>query len=130
MPQLNIYLIVCLLLSNAITGILWRVAVSDLTELELRGRVAQERADSVVKQQQQVTEDTTNGWKAALDSVRADYARRLRDAGAGQMPRLPDPARRLDAIPADALPVAAECAETTLQLENLQGWILRQQKIH
>lgn len=31
-------------------------------------------------------------------------------------------------IPADALPIAEQCAETTLMLESLQSWVTEQKE--
>lgn len=39
------------------------------------------------------------------------------------------PDRSIDEVPADALPLAAECAETTLTLESLQGWVTEQSEV-
>lgn len=127
MPQLSLYAIAALIVTNLLTCGLWYVASSELDMLKLRGQVAQEHADGVVRTQKQITEDTAHAWNANLVALRADYERRLRHARAGQMPGLSQPPARIDAIPADALPLAGQCAETTLQLVQLQGWISRQE---
>lgn len=127
MPQLNIYVIVVLLITNVFTFGLWRHEANSITAMELRGQVAQEQADAKTRAQEQITEDTANGWKAALDSVRADYARRMRNNGAHYMPGLSKPANGIDGIPADAMALAADCAETTAQLITLQGWVRHQE---
>jgi hypothetical protein len=110
----------------------WRVTAnayeSFRTEVSLRAKVQEEHVKSVVKEQERVTDETVKGWSAAMDVVRADYAKRLRNAGSGQMPGISKPPRSIDAIPADALPIAAECAETTLTLVTLQGWVRNQEK--
>lgn len=128
MPQLSLYLILGLVCSNLLTGVLWRSAAHDLTELHLRAQVAQEQADAKVTRQKQITEETAHGWKAALDVTRADWSERLRRARAAQMPGLSQTPARLDDLPADAVPLAAECAATTLMLVQLQGWILKQEE--
>lgn len=126
MPQLSLYLLLGLVCTNLLTGMLWRSAANDLTELHLRAQVAQEQADAKVLRQKQITEETAHGWKAALDVTRADWSERLRNARARQVPGLSQTPARIDDLAADALPLAAECAETTVMLVKLQGWAQQQ----
>lgn len=116
------YAMAVLLVSNAITGVLWRSTAHDLAILELKGEVAAEQAKAAVKEQKQITEDTTNGWKAALDSSRTDWAQRLRLAGVRAVPPVSGPPGGVDGLAPDALALAPQCAETTLAYEKLQAW--------
>lgn len=128
MPILS-YLITGLLITNIITGTLWRFAAHDVEKLELMAEVAADENKRVVKEQERINDETVTGWKAALDVTRADYARRLRIANVQPMPGISGPAGGVDAIPADALALAAQCAETTLMLRDLQGWARKQGKV-
>lgn len=122
-----LYLCAFLLVTNVMSVALWRSAAHEVQFMELRGEIAQKVADKKEDDQKKITEDTTNGWKAALDATRADYDRRLRNAGRSPMPGISGPAGGVDGLPADALALAAQCAETTLNYESLQRWV-RQQK--
>jgi monoamine oxidase len=112
---------------------LWRHEVS--AHAQYRAEVvaiaqAQEaHAKAITEEQRKITDETANAWAKNLDYVRRYYADRLRQSGSGQMPGISQPTRSLDAIPEDALPIASECGETTLQLIELQGWIRQQQGV-
>jgi len=128
MPTIPItwYAIAALVVSNLVTGWLWQSASHELELIDLRGQLAAKDTERKIKEQQQITEDTKNGWSAALDVVRSDYSRRLRNAGAPAMPGLSQPANGVDGIPANALALAGDCAETTLMLVKLQEWASKQ----
>lgn len=112
---------------------LWRHEVSVYAEFRAvaaaHGKAAEEHAKSVEYQQKQITQETADAWSKNLDYVRRYYSERLRNSGGGAMPGISNPARSIDAIPADALPIAGECAETTAQLIGLQGWVREQQAV-
>lgn len=89
----------------------------------------------ITTEQKQITEDTTNAWKAALDLTRSQYAtagRVRKPSGACQMPGISQPATGVDGASQDAIHAAGAieeaCAETTLTLNYLQGWVTEQQK--
>ena len=89
----------------------------------------------ITTEQKQITEDTTNAWKAALDLTRSQYAtagRVRKPSGACQMPGISQPATGVDGASQDAIHAAGDieeaCAETTLTLNYLQGWVTEQQK--
>jgi hypothetical protein len=140
-----LYLIVALLCTNGIAGVMWFVknAEAKRTQAELatsqaqytafadqvraQGEIAIEKAKATVAEQKRITERVADDYETRLAALRADYERlhrlaRARPAGSG-VPALPDAAARADAIPADALPLAAQCAETTLTLVSLQEWL-------
>lgn len=130
MPVLTLWreiVIIVLFVLNIIVFSLWRLAANELDTLEMRGQIQAEQTKKITHEQERITDETAKGWAAALDFTRRDYERRLRNR-AGTVPGISQPARSIDAIPSDALPLAAECAETTLMLETLQRWIRDQQK--
>lgn len=112
---------------------LWRHEVS--AHAQYRAEVAatahaqEGHVKAVTEEQRKITDETANAWAKNLDYVRRYYADRLRQSGSGQMPGLSNAPRTPDAIPEDALPIAADCGETTAQLIELQGWIRRQQAV-
>ena len=121
------YAMAALVVSNLITGALWRSAAHEVQVMALRGEVAAEQAKATIKEQKQITEDTTNGWKAALDTTRLTWAQRLQHANAQPMPSVSGPPGGADGLPTDAVALGAQCAETTLALEKLQTWVRKQQ---
>lgn len=123
------YAIAVLLVTNAVTGVLWRSAEHEVAMIELASQVAEQDAKRVIAEQKQITEDTTNAWKAALDVTRDSWAKRLRNANVQPMPGISGPAGGVDGLPANALALAAQCAETTEQLIALQGWVRQQEKV-
>lgn len=123
------YAIAGLILSNLFTGYMWQQDSHALELVELRSEIASKEAEATLEKQKQITEDTTNGWKAALDNTHDYYAKRMRVANVQPMPGISGPAGGIDAIPADALALASQCAETTLTLRDLQDWIKRQSKL-
>ena len=125
----TLYLCAALVITNVMTVALWRSSAHEVAVMELRGEIAAEKTKATIEEQKQITEDTTNGWKAALDSTRDFYARRLREHNVQPMPGISGPAGGVDGLPTDALALAAQCAETTLNYENLQRWVQRQREL-
>lgn len=123
---------ILLVVTNAITFQLWRSSVNSLDEYKANvtaiAKAQEEKTKRIVSEQQKITEETTNGWKAALDSVRASYRLRIKPSSS-DMPGISKATTGIDAIPADALPVAEQCAETTLQLISLQEWLRKQEYV-
>lgn len=130
LSPLPLYALVFLLCTNGIAIVLWRTTAGDLRELQLRGAIQAEETRRITKDQERITDETVEGWAAALAVVRRDYERRLRDAGTGKMPGISRPASGPDATAGNAIPaperVAADCAEETLKLIYLQRWISAQ----
>lgn len=125
MPVLS-YVIAALVVTNLLTCFMWERANHQVDVLTLQGEIATKEAKRVIVAQEQITEDTTHAWKAALDVTRADYVKRLRLANVQPMPGISAGTARIADLPADALPLAAGCAETTLMLIQLQGWVKKQ----
>lgn len=120
------YAIAALVAANLFTGYMWQQAAHALEVVELRSELAAKDAERVLGAQIQITEDTKNGWKAALDVTNDSWAKRLRLANVQPMPGISGPTGGVDGIPTDSLALAARCAETTLQLKTLQNWVHRQ----
>lgn len=123
------YVILALLITNLVTGMLWRSAKHEVDAIELSSQVAAERAELLKEEQEKITKDTTYAWKAALDVTRDDYAKRLRRTNLQQVPGVPNTPARVDEVPSNALPLAAQCAESTLMLLMLQDWEREQMKL-
>ena len=118
-----------------------KVMESELKYEGLVARVTAEgmraKAEAAAKEAEhkRIVEETAHGWKAALDSVRADAARRmrsenaLRNAGGSGVSIVPGAAPVAYAPGPDAIPapdaLAADCAETTLTANTLQAFIER-----
>ncbi len=87
------------------------------------------RTAEITAKNEVVTQEIKRDYQTALDRMRADY-KRLRQqyasAGSGQVSAVPEAASRIDAIPADCLPLAEQSAETTLMLTSLQDWVNQQ----
>lgn len=118
---------------------MWRSEANDFAnyraEIVAAGEVQEAEVVRITTEQKQITEDTTNAWKAALDLTRSQYAtagRVRQPSGSCQMPGISQPATRVDGPGQDAIPSAGNieeaCAETTLTLNYLQGWIEMQKE--
>jgi len=102
-----------------------------------KATVAQAAADQerrtaeIVKRHKADKEAIHEDYQTRLADLRRDYERRMRDKdGTGSMPTTADAASRADhpAVDTRSLERSAlleRCAETTLQLEELQKWIRR-----
>ena len=141
-----LYAIAFLVFTNLFTFAGWRMANHEADKQERRAIVAEEkmhlfseqvriegekqvrRTAEIIANGKKITEDMSHEYAKNLDRLRADYQRLRKQyaasSGSGAVSATEQPARSVDAIPADALPLAAECAETTLMLESLQAWAL------
>ena len=119
--------------------LMWRSEVNDFAkyraEIVAAGKAQEAEVVRITTEQKQITEDTTNAWKAALDLTRSQYAttgRVRQPSGACQMPGISQPATRVDGPGQDTIPsartVEEACAETTLTLNYLQVWVEQQQE--
>lgn len=99
-------------------------------QVRAEGERMMRRAAEITAKNEVVTQEIKRDYQTALDRMRADY-KRLRQqystgSGSGQVSAVPEAASRVDAIPADCLPLAEQSAETTLMLTSLQDWIQQQ----
>lgn len=119
---------------------LWRGEVSSFAdyraEVEAAGKVQEDKTKKAISDQKQITEDTTNAWKAALDHTRNYYAglgRVRQPSSTGEMPRVSNTTSGADGACQDPIPSAGGieevCAETTLTLNYLQGWVESESKV-
>lgn len=133
LPSVTLWLIAALVVGNVLTLAGWVTTAERYdrfkAETAAAGAVQEALVSRAEAQQERITSDVSNAWNDALQRVRADYARRLRDAGSGQVPGISRPPASIDAVPTDALALAGQCAETTLMLESLQAWITRQKEV-
>lgn len=150
MNPVSLYAIAILLFTNLLTGTCWWVASmradheqarADTAEVKLNlftdqvrelGKAQERKTAELIATAKTISMQKDADYAKSLDSLRADY-QRLRQqyakrSGSGSVPAVPETARSVDAIPADALPLAAECAETTLTLESLQSWVKEQEQ--
>ena len=143
-----LYAFAFLVFTNLFTAAGWWVASNQADHQERRALVAEEkmhlfaeqvriegekqerRTAEIIAKGRQITEDMNHEYAKNLDRLRADYQRLRKQyassAGGGAMPAIPEAPGSIDEIPSDALPLAEQCAETTLMLESLQGWVTEQ----
>ena len=76
------------------------------------------------KEHETISTSIANQYEARLSAVHSYYAERVLDTGAGRgsVPTVSKPASCLNAAPTNAVS-ARQCAETTLQLTELQNWV-------
>jgi hypothetical protein len=127
-------LIGILLATTLLAGALWRKSADDFAEYRAQvtalGNAQNAATEKLVEEQKQITKDIQDGYEASIAYLRSHPVRLRAQPGAGAMPGLSNPSTRADEasdypIPA-ALELAAGCAETTNQLNFLQGWVEQQ----
>jgi hypothetical protein len=76
------------------------------------------------KEHETISTSIANQYEARLSAVHSYYGERLLDtgAGSGRVPAVPKPTVCANAAPANTVS-ARQCAETTLQLTELQNWV-------
>ena len=143
-----IWLVIALACTNAFTGVMWYVNHHDAEMQKARvvscqeerkffeekvraaGEQAHRRILAEQQKSEQVTREVSHAYQTRLDALRADYERLRKRAAVrasgGGVQSFPVAAASVDEIPTDAVPLAAACAETTLQLTELQGWVSQQ----
>lgn len=72
----------------------------------------------------EIKDETEIAYEQRMAALRAYYLGRMR-ASSGEVSGVPTPPGSIDEIPADSLPLAEQCAETTQQLVTLQEWLKR-----
>ena len=95
---------------------------------------AQEEHNAELREKSaKITEDTTNGWKAAVDYLRARPVGVLQRACSSQMPGVSGPAAGADGTGESAILTPArieeDAASDILKLNHLQDWLQRQKAL-
>ena len=106
--------------------------VSAKQELVSFKQQAREALQDEKDRQQEIAEKTDEDWHKNLDALHEYYRKRMLPQASGggvTLPGTPGLANGAgqDAVPAPAR-VAEDCAETTLQLNSIQDWIVRLRK--
>lgn len=141
---LSLYLISGLVFTNVLSGVAWQIQKhaaqaekerviacqvkfdSFKTQVETLGKQQEKKVAEVIATAKTITKETESRYEIRLAGMRADYDRLRKQyarSGGGSVSAFPVAAARVDEIPADALPLAEQCAETTLMLESLQSWV-------
>ena len=86
--------------------------------------------ESVVKQQELITEGVKNEYTARISAIHTYYTRRVQQpsAGGGNVSSVSKPSPGTDGSTSDP-EFVGRCAETTAQLTALQAWIRKQRGI-
>ena len=84
---------------------------------------------NLIKSQSEENELKVKDYETKLANIRIKYKRLRDNATYITVPSVPNAPEYIDEIPADALPLAGQCAETTQQLKSLQEWVLGQQAL-
>jgi hypothetical protein len=95
-------------------------------QVEAAGRAAEARAKETEQRHEETRQEIEQDYKERLASLQRRYANSVRNTGGGNVSKSTDPTRRLDEAAANSNPYFVEqCAETTLQLLELQRWVSR-----
>lgn len=136
-PSRTLVALAILVATNAIT---WWLYTSTTREYaDFRAGVAayakaQEEHNAELREKSaKITEDTTNGWKAAVDYLRARPVGVLQRACSSQMPGVSGPAAGADGTGESAILTPArieeDAASDILKLNHLQDWLQRQKAL-
>ena len=128
------YVLVAVLAGSAAFSGAWYVqglrVTSAKQELKDWKQKAEQQALDEQAKHQKLNEETHDAWIQNLEALRKCYVSgpcKLRVAGSMPSGGVSNTSGRVDGPGADAIPpaerVAAQCAETTLQLNQLQGWV-------
>ena len=133
----ELVVIAALVLTNGLT--LWLYTDTAKEYSSFRGGVAayakaQEEHNAELREKSaKITEDTTNGWKAAVDYLRARPVGVLQRACSSQMPGVSGPAAGADGTGESAILTPArieeDAASDILKLNHLQDWLQRQKAL-
>jgi len=107
----------------------WHTRDRDFTiykdQVRIEAEKAQAHTESVQKQQALITKGIQDEYDAKLALLRQYYANGVRSNGSSSMPGIATTPKIADATAAYSV-LAGQCAETTLQLVELQKWINEQ----
>ena len=94
-------------------------------EVEIAVKAQEAKVESIQKQHELVTKGIQDEYDAKLSLIRNYYANGVRSPSASSLPNLSNTAKLFDASTAYN-ELAGNCAQTTLQLVELQKWINEQ----
>ncbi len=98
--------------------------------VKLEAKAQQTKNESIVKQNELVTEGVKNEYEAKLAAVRSYYAKRVQYANpsGGNVSSVSKPSAAANGYTSDP-EFVGRCAETTAQLVSLQAWVNKQMSI-
>lgn len=101
-------------------------------EVAAAAHAQEEQTRRIEVKNAKATQEASDLHRKQLAVLRSYYAQRLPNAGTGSLPQVSGSAPGADGTSPDYLSVipaadvlASQCAETTLMLTNLQGWVTR-----
>ena len=98
--------------------------VKFLAEVAAVGKAQEVLNEAKVKEHEVISNSIANQYEARLSAVHGYYSDRLLDASAnsGSVSAVSKPTQCVNAAPTNTVS-ARQCAETTLQLTELQNWV-------
>ena len=101
-------------------------------EVKAAAAAQEAKTNQIEVKNAKATQQAADNHRKQLAILRGYYAQRLPDSGPGRLSALPSGTAGADGASPDYLSVipaadvlASQCAETTLMLTNLQGWVTR-----
>ena len=92
-------------------------------EISALGKAQETINAAKVKEHETISASISNQYEARLSAVHSYYADRVQpNPSSGNLPTIPKPTSCPNATTADTVS-ARQCAETTLQLTELQNWV-------
>jgi hypothetical protein len=91
-------------------------------EVAAVGKAQEVINEAKVKEHELVSNSISNQYEARLSAIHSYYSERLLDSSSGSLPTVSKPTVCPNAAPANTVS-ARQCAETTLQLTELQNWV-------
>jgi hypothetical protein len=139
--MIKIYIIVITMLFSAFSG--WYVEhlrfTAFETEVKAIAQKQEEHVKGIEKQQSLITQQVKTNYETKLTALRNSYSSRMSgNASVSQMPIISCTSSGSNETTTNGLPdvsdqtiaqLPEQCAETTLQLKELQNWIRQQQAV-
>ncbi len=101
-------------------------------EVKAAAEAQEKKTRQIEVKNAQTTQAVADNHRKQLAILRGYYAQRLPNPSAGRLPQVPGSTGGTDGAASDylsAIPpvdvLASQCAETTLTLTNLQGWVTK-----
>ena len=92
-------------------------------EIAALGKAQETINAAKVKEHETISASISNQYEARLSAVHSYYADRVQpNSSSGSVSAVSKPAQCVNAAPTNTVP-AGQCAETTLQLTELQNWV-------